>query len=198
MILAGWTMIQVFDTAAARQALARRKLACPDCGQPLRPWGHARERAIRDLGGELVTTRPDRARCAGCGVTHVLLGAGLVPRRAWSAALIGQSLVAAALGSGHRRIAGDLGVPAGTVRGWVRGARRSAIELRVRGIRVLASSGHDFWPSRDRPGELAYALEFLGAAAMVTGRQAGLQHASPWALINLLTWGRMLNMSPAG
>jgi len=38
VILAGWTMIQVFDTAAARQALAR-KLACPDCGQPLRPWG---------------------------------------------------------------------------------------------------------------------------------------------------------------
>ena len=32
-------MIEVFDTAAARIALARRKLGCPGCGQPLRPWG---------------------------------------------------------------------------------------------------------------------------------------------------------------
>ena len=54
-------MIEVFDTAAARIALALRKLGCPGCGQPLRPWGHARERTIRDTGGELVTVRPDRA-----------------------------------------------------------------------------------------------------------------------------------------
>jgi hypothetical protein len=33
--LAGWTMIEVFDTAAARYALARRKLRCPDRGQAL-------------------------------------------------------------------------------------------------------------------------------------------------------------------
>ena len=52
-ILAGWTMIEVFDTTAARIALARR-MACPACGQPLRPWGHARERTIRDLGGALL------------------------------------------------------------------------------------------------------------------------------------------------
>jgi len=56
-------MIEVFDTAAARIALARRKLGCPGCGQPLRPWGHARERTVRDLDGALVTVRPDR-RCA--------------------------------------------------------------------------------------------------------------------------------------
>jgi hypothetical protein len=44
LILAGWTMIEVSGTAAARIALARRMLGCPGCGQPLRPWGHARER----------------------------------------------------------------------------------------------------------------------------------------------------------
>jgi len=63
-------MIEVFDTAAARIALARRKLGCPGCGQPLRPWGHARERTVRDLDGELVTVRPDRALCARLQVIH--------------------------------------------------------------------------------------------------------------------------------
>ena len=43
-------MIEVFDTDGGQIALARRKLGCPDCGQPLRPWGHARERTVRDLG----------------------------------------------------------------------------------------------------------------------------------------------------
>ena len=41
--------------------LARRKLGCPDCGQPLRPWGHARQRTVRELGGVLAAVRPDRA-----------------------------------------------------------------------------------------------------------------------------------------
>ncbi len=31
-------MIEVFDAAAASIALGR-KLGCPDCCQPLRPWG---------------------------------------------------------------------------------------------------------------------------------------------------------------
>src|SRR6516162_5998260 len=130
-ILAGWTMIEVFDTTAARIALGRRMLGCPACDQPLRPWGHARERTIRDLGGALLTIRPDRALCTGCGASHVLLDAGLLPRRAYAAGLIGQALVASALGHGHRPIAAGLAVPAGTARGWIRGARRSAPWLRV-------------------------------------------------------------------
>ena len=82
-------MIEVFDAAAARNALARRMLRCPDCGQALKPWGRARERTIRDLGGALLTVRPDRARCTGCDATHVVPGAGLLPRRAYAAGLIG-------------------------------------------------------------------------------------------------------------
>src|SRR6266536_2397620 len=161
-------MIEVFDTAAARIALGRRKLGCPGCGQPLRPWGRARERTVRDLGGALVTVRPDRASCPGCEVTHVVLDAGLLPRRAYAAGLIGQALVAAALGSGHRRIARDLAVPAGTVRGWT------------------------------RADELGGALEHLAAAALVLGRRHGLEHTSWWARINMLTRGRLLTMAPAG
>jgi hypothetical protein len=191
-------MIEVFDTAAARIALARRKLGCPGCGQPLRPWGHARERTVRDLGGTLVTVRPDRASCPGCEVTHVVLDAGLLPRRAYAAGLIGQALVAAALGSGHRRIARDLVVPAGTVRGWIRGARRSAAQLRVTGIRAVLASGHDGLLAWTRTDELGGALEHLAAAALVTGRGYGLEHTSWWARINVLTGGRLLTMAPAG
>jgi len=191
-------MIEVFDTTAARIALARRRLGCPDCRNPLRPWGHARERAIRGTGGAVLRIRPDRARCTGCSVTHVVLDAGLLPRRAYTADLIGQALVTAARGHGHRPIARDLDVPAGTVRGWIRGARRSAVPLRVLGIRTVLGYGQDHllsWASTD---ELGAALEHLAAAALVTGRRHGLEHVSWWARINVLTGGRLLSMAPAG
>ncbi len=191
-------MIEVFDTAAARIALARRMLGCPGCGQPLRPWGHARERTIREQDGVLAAVRPDRALCTGCGVTHVVLDAGLLPHRACSAALIGRSLVAAALGHGHRRIARDLAVPAGTARGWIRAARRSAEQLRVTGIRAVVALDPDALPAAARPDELGCALEHLAAAAMALGGRYGLQHTSPWARINVLTGGRLLTMGPAG
>jgi hypothetical protein len=191
-------MIEVFDTAAARIALARRKLGCPGCGQPLRPWGRARGRAVRDLGGVLVTVRPDRASCPGCKVTHVVLDARLLPRRAYAAGLIGQALVAAALGSGHQRIARDLTVPAGTVRGWIRGARRSAAQLRITGIRAVLASGQDGLLAWTRTDELGGALEHLAAAALVLGRRHGLEHTSWRARINMLTRGQLLTMAPAG
>src|SRR6266567_606191 len=191
-------MIEVFDTAAARIARACRKLGCPDCGQPLRPWGHARERTVRDLDGALIRVRPDRAFCTGCDVTHVVLDAGLLPRRAYAAGLIGQALVAAALGSGHRRIARELAVPAGTVRGWIRGARRSAVQLRITGIRAVLASGQDHLLAWTRTDELGGALEHLAAAALVLGRRHGLEHTSWWARINMLTRGRLLTMAPAG
>jgi hypothetical protein len=191
-------MIEVFDTAAAKIALGRRMLRCPDCGQPLRPWGHARDRTVRDLGGALVTARPDRAICTGCDATHVVLNAGLLPRRAYAAGLIGRALAAAALGSGHRRIAGDLAVPADTVRGWIRGARRGAAWLRITGIRTVLASGHDELLAWARTDELGAALEHLAAAALVTGRRYGLEHTSWWARINVLTGGRLLTMAPAG
>jgi transposase-like protein len=197
-IVAGWTMIEVFDTAAAKIALARRMLRCPGCGQPLRPWGHARERTVRELGGALAPARPDRALCTGCGLTHVVLDAGLLPRRAYAAGVAGQALAAAALGHGHRRIARDLAVPAGTVRGWIRSARRSADQLRITGIQAVVALDPDALPARVHPDELGCALEHLAAAAMAMGSRFGLQHTSPWARINMLTRGRLLTMPAPG
>jgi len=53
-------------------------------------------------------------------VTHVLLPVTVLLRRADAAVVIGAALTARAAGLGHRRIAVWLGVPAGTVRGWLR------------------------------------------------------------------------------
>lgn len=191
-------MIEVFDTTAARIALARRMLGCPGCGQPLRPWGHARERTVRDTSSTPLAIRPDRALCTGCGAAHAVLDAGLLPRRAYAAGLIGQALVASARGRGHRPIARDLAIAAGTVRGWIRAARRSAMQLRVTGIRAVLASGHDELLSWTRTDELGAALEHLAAAALVLGRRHGVEHTSWRARINMLTRCRLLTMAPAG
>jgi hypothetical protein len=130
-------------------------------------------------------TKRDWSTCATASAqihrrkSAVVLDAGLLPRRAYAAGLIGQALVAAALGSGHRRIARELAVPAGTVRGWIRGARRSAARLRITGIRTVVAFDQDALPTRVRPDELGGAPEHLGAAASVLGRRFGLQHTSP-------------------
>jgi transposase-like protein len=173
-------------------------LRCPDCGQPLRPWGRARERTVRELGGALLAVIPDRARCTGCDATHVVLDTGLLPRRAYAAGLIGQALVAAARGRGHRLIARDLDGPGGTVRGWVRRARRSAGQLRAAGVQAVVALDPDALPAQARPGQLAYALDAPGAAAMALGDRFGVPHASPRARVTVLTRGRLLTLPPDG
>jgi len=141
---------------------------------------------------------PSEEEITASAGTHVVLDAGLLPRRAYPAGLIGQALVASALGRGHRPVAAGLGVPAGTVRGWIRAARRSAVQLRVTGIRAVLASGHDELLAWTRTDELGAALEHLAAAALVLGRRYGLEHTSWWARINVVTRGRLLTMDPAG
>lgn len=191
-------MIEVFDTAAAGQALACRMLPCPGCGQPLRPWGHARERLVRQPGGDLLRVRPDRALCTGCQGTYVVLDARLLPRRANTADLIGQALIGAALGSGHRAVAALLAVPHATVRGWVRRATASAGQLRVLGIQAVVRLDPDCFTTPVRPSGLAYALDALGGAAMALERRYKLPSASPWTRVTVITRGRLLSPSPAG
>ena len=104
----------------------------------------------------------------------------------------------AARGHGHRPIAAGLAIPAGTVRGWIRAARRSAGQLRVTGIRAVLASGHDELLSWACTDELGGALEHLAAAALVLGRRHGLEHTCWRARVNVLTRGRLLTMAPAG
>ena len=54
----------------------------------------------------------------------------------------------------------------------------------------------DALPAQARESELAYALDALGAAAMALDDRFGVQHASPWARVTVLTRGQLLNLSP--
>lgn len=183
---------------AARRALATRRLRCPGCGGVLAPWGRTRARTVRDLDGVRLRVRPDRARCTGCGATHVLLDAALLARRSATARVIGTALIRAAGGQSHRRIADALDTPADTVRGWVRRARATAVELWQLGVQAVVTLDRDALPTRDRPDPLAAALDALAAAAIAARRRFGPAVGPPWTAITVLTRGRLLAPVPAG
>src|SRR5665811_2044520 len=122
----------MLDEAQVQTDLGDSGLRCPGCSGQLRRWGFARTRSLRSTGGR-VSLRPRRVRCAGCRVTHVLLPALAPARRGYVIDVVGQALLASAFGQGHRKIGADLGVPADTVRGWIRRVKARAEWLRVQG-----------------------------------------------------------------
>ena len=124
------------DQVRVESRLTAGQLDCPGCAGVLAPWGWARPRRVRGVG----SLRPRRARCAGCLVTHVLLPVTVLLRRADAAEVIGAALTARAAGLGHRRIAVWLGVPAATVRGWLRrwGSRLEAARVHFTVVARLA------------------------------------------------------------
>src|SRR6476661_10970338 len=115
------------DGATVENVLRSGLLYCPaiGCGERLAPWGWARGRVVRGAG----RLRPRRGRCCGCRRTQVLLPASVLLRRADAVTVIGAALLARAAGAGHRRVAVLVGVPASTVRGWLR--RITAVADRV-------------------------------------------------------------------
>lgn len=117
------------DAVHVESRLSAGEISCPCCaGGVLGGWGHARPRTIVGAGARL---RPRRARCRGCGATHVLLPVSLLLRRAYLAELVWAALVLKARGCGHRRIGLRLTVPVSTVRGWLRvlGRRLEAVRI---------------------------------------------------------------------
>gem|GEM_PF-4723623 len=115
-------MLVVANEKDALAQLRAGLLCCPRCAGPLAPWGYARHRQLRGPGGAAVELRPPRARCRSCKSAHVVLPGWCLPRRRDTAKLVIGALVAKVSGAGHRKIARSLGLPATTVRGWVRAA----------------------------------------------------------------------------
>lgn len=76
--------------------------------------------------GRRYCVRPRRVRCPSCRKTHVLIPAVSLPRCLASSERVGQVLLAAAQGGGHRTIAADLDRSEATVRRWLRRARANA------------------------------------------------------------------------
>ena len=164
-------MITVVDPDAARTALRAGRLSCPrpGCGGTLRPWSRARPRLVGMLGGRSEQIHPDRARCRSCARTHVLLPAACLPRRGYGVEVIATALLAAAHGTSRARCGTGVGVPAATVRGWLRAITRAAPTLTARAVAIVHASGMDAPPD---PGlsvpprsALTSVLDALGAAA---------------------------------
>lgn len=184
-------MIEVIDARSARDALVAGLLRCPSCRGQLRPWGRARVR--KALGRDGVhTARPDRSRCRLCGTTHILLAAQLVARRNYTADVIGTALMAGGEGAGQRRVAVRLGVPAGTVRSWLRRARNNAQAVYRFGVEKVVVLNPALLPTTVRPTPLGNALNALVAAASAAADRFGLSVTDPWPLINAISQGRLL------
>ena len=156
------------DQIRVESRLAAGQIDCPNCPGVLRSWGWARTRGVRGVAGRF---RPRRARCRGCLVTHVLLPVTTLSRRAYGVEVIGAALAARAGGSGHRPIGAALGVPAATVRGWLRvmAARAEAVRLFL--WQVAARAGVDQPVPEALGSPWRDLLAALGAAMVaVTGR----------------------------
>jgi hypothetical protein len=129
------------DPVRVESRLAAGGIGCPTCRDGvLGGWGYARARQIEGLSDAL---RPRRARCRSCLVTHVLLPVTVLVRRAYAAERIWTALTARADGVGHRRIGAGLGVPAATVRGWLRRAAERLEAMRSWFLGLAVTAGVD-------------------------------------------------------
>lgn len=176
----------------AEADLVAGRLYCGPCGGQLRPWGHAKPRATRGPGGATGAWRPRRARCGSCGRTQVLLPAWLLPRRRDHLEVIGRALVGYAAGGGHRSLAAQAGLPASTVRNWLRAFAAHVERLAAVGVAryyQLDANASPIVPAATPAGD---ALEALASAARAFRLRLGASAAGPWPLINALTAGQLL------
>lgn len=173
--------------------LSAGRVPCQRCGCPLRPWGFARARLIRrSSGSSPLWWRPRRAWCVACRRTDVLLPSQLLPRRRDDVEVIGAALVAHAAGAGHRRVAGVVDRPPSTVRNWLRAFRTNAERLRILGAMLRARLDPDGATTEPTGSATGDAVEALAGAARSLVLRLGIDGGGPWALINVMTAGRLL------
>ena len=193
-------MLLCADAAAASADLAGGTLACPSCrAGRLKRWGCGRERAVRLLAGATARLRPQRARCGSCRRTHVLLPSWCAPRRADGIEVIGTAAGLALAGAGCGRISAELGVPAATVRGWLRRLRSRAEEMRQDAMFQLGLiGGADPVLPEPSGSPLGDALSAVAAAAHAATTGYGLTRADLWPLLGRYGLARHLAPARAG
>jgi hypothetical protein len=122
----------------------------------------------------------------------VLLPVTCLARRADEAAVIGTALEAKAAGAGHRTIAGVLGRPPSTVRGWLRAFATSADRVRQAFTALAAGLVTD--PPLPGPAGnvLGDAVAAIAAAAAAAARSLGVGEVARWQLAAAVTSGMLL------
>ena len=176
--------------AEVEAALVGGLLGCPLCGGVLGGWGHARRRVLRLHPRALWTLCPRRARCRGCARTHVLLPDRCLLRRQYEVAVVGAALEAKARGCGYRRIACELGVPADTVRAWLRRFSGRAEAIRAHFVRWAFALDPELAPIAPARGAFQDALEAIAVAARAWVLRFGRRPL--WSLVAALSGGLLL------
>jgi hypothetical protein len=127
----------------------------------------------------------------------VLLPVTVLLRRAYAAEVIGAAVSARVAGQGHRRAGAELGVPAGTVRGWLRRLAGRLEPARIRLWQVAHRAGVDITPPEALGCPWRDLLAALGAAtAAVTGRFGPVGVLGPvtaWQVAVACSSGRLLS-----
>ena len=190
-------LLLILDPEQIPGALTAGLVACPHdgCVGRLRRWGHARSRPVRVTPGVSETHRPRRGRCRSCGRTQVLAWARSYPRRCDSVETVATALLAAMSGLGFRPIAEQVGVPATTVRDWIRRARRNAEIVRVDATiatHKLDPIAGPFNPTGTPIGDM---IDAVGRAVRAWICRFG-PGPGPWRLAAVLTDGGILACRP--
>ena len=159
------------DPVRVEYRLAAGEVSCPSCADgKLAGWGFARSRPVV---GMVEPVRPRRSRCRSCLVTHVLLPVTLLLRRAYLADLIWAALTAKAAGAGHRVIGLRFGIPAGTVRGWLRVIGGRAEVVRNWFVAIAVAAGVDVSIPKATGSRCADVIAAVGAAAAAVAARFG-------------------------
>lgn len=191
-------MLLCLDPTAAAAELTAGELACPrrGCDGHLGPWGHARRRWMRIGPGHREAHQPRRARCRSCGRTHVPAWTRTHPRRVDAVETVGAALMASLTGLSDRAVADRVGVPATTVRDWLRRARANVEAVRVESTAALYMLDRDAGRLDPAGSPLADMLNALGAAASAWARRFGPVTDPPWQVALVITTGGILAPRP--
>jgi len=185
------------DAESVEAQLKAGEIECLECGEGMRPWGHARPRSLRNRG-DAVELRRRRSICPRCcqiegrQKTHVLEPVLALLRRADVVEVIGEALEATfLLGRSRREVAARAGVPLDTVRGWRRRFSKRAEEIRIQFTELAHGWDPELGGIEARGSPEQNALEAIGLAASAGVRRFGPEPL--WHLVARASGGRLLS-----
>jgi hypothetical protein len=186
--------VTLAEYAQAGKGVQVPVIACDDCECRLRLWG-GYWRSVRHLADVYSIWIP-RRRCSACRRTHAVLPDFVLDHRRDTVDVIGRAVEQKIQGTTAKATGEELGVPATTVRDWLRRHRERAPAL-IRGLTAWLA-GHDpsvRWTPTDVDRD---AVTVLGAAWQTAHRRFNGRVGQPWEFWNVITGGAALgtNTSP--